>query len=51
MLLYVADDNVEFAEFCAEIARREGWTVEISQNGSVLLEKLRQGNDPALNTV
>ena len=48
MMLYVADDNTEFAEYCAEVARREGWTVEVSQNGSTLLEKLRQGNEPAL---
>ncbi|MFZ7093431.1 response regulator [Primorskyibacter sp. 2E233] len=48
MLFYVADDNIEFAEYCTQVARREGWTVEVAQNGSDLLDKLRQGKEPAL---
>jgi len=48
MLLYVADDNAEFAEYCAQVARREGWTVEVFHNGSTLLDKLRGGTEPVL---
>lgn len=48
MLLYVADDYIEFAMYCAQVARREGWTVEVAQNDSDLLDKLRQGKEPAL---
>ncbi len=47
MRLYVADDNREFAEFCAEIAQKEGWRVTICENGSDLLEALKQERTPA----
>lgn len=48
MRLYVADDNREFAEFCAEVAQKEGWHVTICENGSDLLEALNQERTPAL---
>lgn len=40
MRLYIADDNIEFANFCAKIARSEGWTVTQCQDGAELLEQL-----------
>ncbi len=40
MRLYIADDNIEFSNFCAKVARREGWSVTQSQNGAELLEQL-----------
>ncbi len=48
MRLYIADDNVEFAHFCAEVARREGWTVTVCGNGASLIDELRQESGPAL---
>tara|TARA_R110001583_G_scaffold182521_1_gene340562 strand:+ start:46414 stop:46818 length:405 start_codon:yes stop_codon:yes gene_type:complete len=47
MRLYIADDNVEFAEFCAEVATAEGWHVETSHNGSGLLTILKTETNPA----
>lgn len=46
--LYVADDNQEFAEFVATVARREKWSTEICSNGRELLERLEAGSGPAL---
>lgn len=48
MKLYIADDNVEFANYCAKVARLEGWQVQIFQNGSELLAVLRNTTEPAL---
>lgn len=48
MRLYVADDNAEFAQFCAEVARREGWTVTVCINGADLLDELRKEDGAAL---
>ncbi|PYG31640.1 response regulator [Pelagimonas varians] len=45
--IYVADDNTEFAEFLATVARREGWTVSLCSNGIELLEKLKLEDGPA----
>jgi|GEM_PF-1893212 len=45
--LYIADDNVEFAQFIATVAQRDGWQVEICSNGRVLLEKLGKTLGPA----
>lgn len=49
--LYIADDNLEFAEFLSIVSRRAGWTVEICENGQVLVEKLHQSKQPALALV
>lgn len=46
--LYIADDNVEFAEYLAHVATRDGWEAEICSNGLKLLEKLKKGDEPAL---
>lgn len=48
MNLYIADDNVEFAEFCAEVATLEGWHVKTCHDGSELLEALKMVTEPAL---
>lgn len=48
MRLYIADDNPDFANFCAEVARREGWTVTICADGAELVETLRNESGPAL---
>lgn len=45
--IYVADDNTEFAEFLATVAKREGWTVSLCSNGIELLEKLQSEDGPA----
>ncbi|WP_294224878.1 response regulator [uncultured Shimia sp.] len=46
--LYIADDNVEFAEYLAHVATRDGWETEICSNGLKLLERLRESDEPAL---
>lgn len=46
--LLIADDNVEFANFCAKVARGEGWTVTLCKNGAELLEAIRGDDHPAL---
>lgn len=46
--LYIADDNVEFAQYLATVAEGQGWAVDICENGRVLLEKLNAGSGPAL---
>lgn len=35
--LLIADDNAEFAAFCAKVARGDGWSVTICNNGAELL--------------
>ena len=45
--LYIADDNLDFAQFIATVAMREGWQVEVCENGQILLEKLRGTTGPA----
>lgn len=45
--LYIADDNIEFAEFCGTVAEREGWVVSISSNGADLLKALAAETGPA----
>lgn len=45
--IYIADDNAEFAEFLATVAKRENWTVVLCSNGVELLEKLRSEDGPA----
>ncbi|WP_421703117.1 response regulator [Aliiroseovarius sp.] len=45
--LYIADDNVDFANYIATVAQREGWQVEICANGRVLLDKLAASEGPA----
>jgi len=46
--IYIADDNTEFGEYLAAVARMEGWIPEVCSNGVELLESLRQGRGPAL---
>lgn len=46
--VYIADDNIEFANFLAAVADKEGWDVEICANGRELLEKVGAGAGPAL---
>ena len=46
--LFIADDNREFAEFCAEVATRAGWTVCICGNGAELVEQVQAQDGPAL---
>lgn len=48
MRLYIADDTVEFAKFCAEVAQREGWTVTLCQDGTELISELGKEDGPAL---
>ncbi|WP_412552355.1 response regulator [Shimia sp. MIT1388] len=46
--LYIADDNVEFAEYLAHVATQDGWDVQICSNGLELLESLKEGTEVAL---
>lgn len=46
--IYIVDDNTEFAEYLAVVARREGWTTDICTNGLELLDSLKKGSGPAL---
>lgn len=48
MRLFIADDNIEFAAFCAKVARGEGWTVTICKDGIELLDALLGEDTPAL---
>ena len=48
MRLYIADDNLEFSSVCEKVARREGWTVTICEDGAELLHALHQEHGPAL---
>lgn len=46
--LLIADDNVDFANFCAKVAHGEGWTVTLCKDGAELLEAIRRDDLPAL---
>ncbi len=46
--LFIADDNVEFANYLANVANGEGWQTEICQNGMELVEKLDKSDERAL---
>ena len=46
--LYIADDNLEFAQYLAVVAEAEGWSVEVCENGRVLIERLQVTDGPAL---
>lgn len=46
--LFIADDNAEFAEFCAKVARGEGWTVTLCADGLELLEAIGSEDAAAL---
>lgn len=46
--LYIADDNMEFAEYLSTVAVREGWETIISENGKKLIENLKSGSGPAV---
>ncbi len=48
MNLYIADDNVEFAAFCAKVATLEGWQVKTCHDGSELLAVVKKETMPAL---
>lgn len=48
MRLYIADDNIEFAEFCAKVAKQEGWQVSICADGTELVDILKLEDTPAL---
>lgn len=46
--LYIADDNIEFAEYLRTVAERSGWEVETCLNGNELLALLESGEGPAV---
>lgn len=46
--VYIADDNLEFVEFLALVARRAGWSTVTCENGRRLIEALRMDLGPAL---
>ena len=48
MQVYIADDNSEFVEFCVKVAKQEGWTPVLCEDGVELLRDLRLGDEPAL---
>jgi CheY-like chemotaxis protein len=48
MQVYIADDNSEFVEFCVKVAKQEGWTPVLCQDGVELLRDLKRGNELAL---
>lgn len=48
MQVYIADDNVEFANLCAKVAVQEGWSATVCANGRELITVLHQGEGPAL---
>ena len=39
--IYIADDNVESAEYLAAVAQLEGWATEVCVNGKELLIVLK----------
>lgn len=45
--IYIADDNIEFANYLAAVAQREGWKTDICANGRILLNHLSAGTGPA----
>lgn len=48
MKVYVADDNLDFANFCADVARSMGWEVAVCEDGACLLQALEGELGPAL---
>lgn len=46
--LCIADDNVEFAEFVARVASREGWVTTSCKNGFELIKALEAHMTPAI---
>lgn len=46
--LYIADDNLEFAEFVARVAEREGWDTTLCKNGIELIAKLEARMAPTI---
>ena len=46
--LFIADDNLEFARFCARVAGGEGWTVTVCEDGIELLDALEREDGAAL---
>lgn len=46
--LYIADDNIEFAEYLRTVAERLGWVVETCSNGNELLALLASSDGPAV---
>ncbi|GAA4217139.1 CheY-like chemotaxis protein [Sagittula marina] len=46
--IFIADDNQEFANFCAEVARKEGWIPTVCCDGLELLRSLEGEEDPVL---
>lgn len=46
--IYIADDNVDFADYLATLARQRGWSTEVCYNGTDLLDRLSMSNGPAL---
>jgi len=45
---YIADDTRGFAEFCADVAGRDGWQVTICGDGKELASQLKLEDVPAL---
>lgn len=48
MRLYIADDNVEFSQFVARVAKSEGWSVTTCANGAMLSAAVASEDGPAL---
>ncbi len=46
--LYIADDNVDFAEFIAVVAESMRWEPVLCVNGQDLVNKVASGSGPAL---
>lgn len=46
--LFIAEDNVDFANFLSTAATREGWQVVVCGNGKILLDALDKNHGPAL---
>lgn len=45
--IFVADDNLEFAQFVQRVSARAGWSVSICQNGAELLSEVLSVQRPA----
>ncbi|WOI55491.1 response regulator [Palleronia sp. LCG004] len=48
MRIFIADDNAEFAEFCAEVARKDGWSPVLCRDGRELIQAMKREGGPAL---
>lgn len=46
--LYIADDNKDFSDFMADVARLEGWSVKKCANGLELIETVASEEGAAL---